>query len=283
LLRPGDPQDRLLELLNRVAAPPPGGRGRLWRHAGVKLFLDGTVEGGTAWLCEPDAAGAGTACAWPDPEAYAAAVHTLDRAGVRTATHAIGDAAVEHAVAVLAATDSPSRHRIEHLETVPLPTLKRLAEVGITASMQPTHCTRCTRSDGTDRWSRLLCRRRVARGWPIGDLRRLGANVTLGSDWPVAHFDPRPIMAEAVLRRPVDDPDDRARQSGQEVTAADALAGYTVHAARAVGEQDTGTIAPGQLADLTVLEADPLELSPASLAGVGVVATVVAGRVVHHR
>lgn len=67
-----------------------------WRVGGVKFFMDGTVEGGTAWLEHADCHGEGTEAFWPDPEAYTAAVTRLHRAGVRTATHAIGDAAVRH-------------------------------------------------------------------------------------------------------------------------------------------------------------------------------------------
>jgi len=60
--------------------------GRLWRVGGVKFFMDGTVEGGTAWLEEADCHGQGTEAFWPDPAAYTAAVTHLHRAGVRTAT-----------------------------------------------------------------------------------------------------------------------------------------------------------------------------------------------------
>lgn len=73
-----------------------GRRGRHWRVGGVKFFMDGTVEGGTAWLEHADCHGQGTEAFWPDPAAYTAAVRQLHAAGVRTATHAIGDAAVRH-------------------------------------------------------------------------------------------------------------------------------------------------------------------------------------------
>lgn len=82
--------------------------GRLWRVGGVKFFMDGTVEGGTAWLEHADCHGQGTEAFWPDPAAYTEAVAQLHRAGVRTATHAIGDAAVRH---VLDTVESLGRAR----------------------------------------------------------------------------------------------------------------------------------------------------------------------------
>lgn len=280
-VRPDDSDEHIDEVIARITGP---GGGRRWRHAGVKMFLDGTVEGGTAWLSTPDDHGKNATSTWPEPGRYRDVVRRLDRAGIRTATHAIGDAAVAHAVAAFAAaTSDPGRHRIEHLETVPPPTLSRIARLGVVASMQPTHCTRTTCADGSDMWSRRLGAPRVAQGWPIGTLRSLGATVALGSDWPVVHFDPREVMAEGVLRRPVDAVGDRPRQPDQAITTLQALEGYTSHAARAVGEANAGALAVGNLADVTVLAADPVELAPSELAEVDIVATVVDGRVVYHR
>ncbi|WP_046710212.1 amidohydrolase, partial [Streptomyces europaeiscabiei] len=88
---PGADADDLAQL---VALQGRGGRH--WQVGGVKFFMDGTVEGGTAWLDHPDCHGQGTDAFWPDPAAYSSAVRRLHRAGVRTATHAIGDAAVRH-------------------------------------------------------------------------------------------------------------------------------------------------------------------------------------------
>jgi predicted amidohydrolase YtcJ len=73
-----------------------GRRGRLWEVAGVKLFIHGTIDGGTAWLHEPDCHGESTRSYWLEPAAYRAAVAHLHAAGVGTATHAIGDAAVRY-------------------------------------------------------------------------------------------------------------------------------------------------------------------------------------------
>ena len=77
--------------------------GKRWEVAGIKLFVDGTVDNGTAWLFEPDAYGESVAPFWPRPEEYAAAVRFFAGRGIPTATHAIGDAGV---AAVLDAFES---------------------------------------------------------------------------------------------------------------------------------------------------------------------------------
>ncbi|MDX3642840.1 amidohydrolase, partial [Streptomyces sp. MB09-02B] len=190
---PGADADDLAEL---VALQGRGGRH--WRVGGVKFFMDGTVEGGTAWLDHPDCHGQGTDAFWPDPAAYSAAVRELHRAGVRTATHAIGDAAVRHVLDTVASLGPGGRlaHRIEHIESVPDELVGRFAEVGVIASMQPPH-TDFTRADLSDEWSVRLGEERAVRAWRLRDLRDAGAIVALGSDWPIAHYDARGVLATA--------------------------------------------------------------------------------------
>ncbi|MCD7437468.1 amidohydrolase [Streptomyces lincolnensis] len=262
------------ELDALVAAQGRGGRH--WRIDGVKFFMDGTVEGGTAWLEHADCHGQGTQAFWPDPEAYALAVRRLHAAGVRTATHAIGDAAVRHVLDVVAGLgpDGHGRHRVEHLETVPDALLPRFAELGVAASMQPPH-TAYTRADGTDEWSRRLGADRAGRAWRVRDLRDAGATVALGSDWPIASYDVRAVLATA--RAP------RGAASGRPgLTGLEALEGCTTHAARAAGETATaGRITPGHRADLTALALDPVHASPDELTRSPVRLTVTGGHVVH--
>ncbi len=168
--------------------------GRHWRVGGVKFFMDGTVEGGTAWLEHADCHGQGTAAFWPDPAAYTHAVHHLARAGVRTATHAIGDAAVRHVldtVELLGGEPAagPHRHRIEHIETVPDGQLPRFARLGVVASMQPTH-TAYTRADHTDAWSQRVGAERAGTGLALPRSARRGCGARPGVR--LAHRAPRP-------------------------------------------------------------------------------------------
>ncbi|MFF2851608.1 amidohydrolase [Streptomyces sp. NPDC058001] len=267
---PGADRDTLDELL---AAQTRGGRN--WRVGGVKFFMDGTVEGGTAWLEHADCHGQGTDPFWPDPQAYAAAVRHLHTAGVRTATHAIGDAAVRHVLDTVESLGAGAflRHRIEHIETVPDDTVPRFARLGVVASMQPPHAA-YTRADHTDEWSRRLGPARAARAWRIRDLRDAGAYVALGSDWPIAGYDARTVLATARVPR--------GASPGPGLTGLMALEGLTSHAAVAAGESDVaGRIAPGYRADLTALTLDPVTASPDEVAEAPVRLTTVGGRVTH--
>lgn len=104
-----------------------------------------------------------------------------------------------------------------------------------------------------------------------------GATLALGSDWPIAHHDPRGVLAYAQLRRhagtgtaPVN--------PGQAFAALMALEGYTTHAARAAGESvHTGRIAPGLRADLTAFALDPLTADPDAFAETAVPLTTFNG------
>ena len=257
-----------------------GSGGRRWSVGGVKLFIDGTVDNGTAWLAEPDTLGQSTKPFWPDPAAYAEAIAWFDVHDVPTTTHAIGDQGVRHVLDALERTSGRTRHRVEHIETIPDDLVERFAALGVTASMQPTHGTEYTAADGSDNWSTRLGPARAAQGWRTRDLREAGVRVALGSDWPIADCDPRGVLAAARLQRRGGSPERPPVRPAQALTAAMALEGYTTHAAWSVGEEAVaGRLAPGMRADLTVLGADPLTADADDLAEAPVLLTVVAGDV----
>jgi predicted amidohydrolase YtcJ len=262
-----------------------GRSGRLWEVAAVKLFIDGTIDGGTAWLHEPDCHGQSAAPYWQDPYDYTEAVRVLAQAGVQTATHAIGDAAVQHVLDTLAKVipaGSTVRHRIEHIETLPSDQVPRFAELGVVASMQPTHATDYTRADHSDNWSRRLGEERADRAWRCRDILQAGAILALGSDWPIAPFDPRRTLAAAQLRRPADRPDVDPVRPDQALTARQALYGYTTAPALTANTGHlNGRIAPGYRADLTAFAANPLRTPGSDLPAVPITYTVVDGTIRH--
>ncbi|MFJ8079470.1 amidohydrolase [Streptomyces sp. NPDC096205] len=281
--QPGADADAVREL---IALQGTGGR--RWQVAGVKLFMDGTIDNGTAWLERPDCHGESTHAFWPDPQRFTEVIAELHRAGVPTATHAIGDAAVRHvldAVEKARAGDGAQapapRHRVEHIETVPDDTVRRFAALGVTASMQPTHCCEFTRADHTDNWSRRLGEERASRAFRCRDLWDAGARVVLGSDWPIAPFPPLAVMAGARHRRP-SDLSLPPHGPEQALTPLQALRGITVNSAWVAGEEATaGRLAVGHRADLTVLAENPLTIADTDLASVPVLLTVVGGKPTH--
>jgi predicted amidohydrolase YtcJ len=278
------PADSAPEVWQEIAALQGRG-GRRWHVEGVKFMLDGTADNGTAWFDHPDIHGENRAPLWRDVEAYRAAMRYFTERGIPTATHAIGDGAVRFALDVIeeAGPAGPAPHRIEHIESLPDDLLGRFAELGVVAGLQPVHGTRHTRADATDNWSTRIGPERAAHGWRTRDLLDHGAVVALGSDWPIGPGDPRVALADCQLRRPVEEPGTAPVQPDQAVTAREAYLGMTVAAAHAAGTaHESGRVAPGHRADLTILAADPLGLTPEEQAANPVLATVVDGTVQRH-
>lgn len=257
-----------------------GRRGRRWVVEGVKLMIDGTVDNGTAWLHEPDCFGESTKSLWLDPEQYREALTELDRRGVPTTTHAIGDAGIDFvARAIAGLPHRNATHRVEHIETMTDDTLEVFASAGIMASMQPTHCTLYTKADGTDNWSIRLGEERAGRGFRTADLVRAGVPLALGSDWPVAPSDAVGILADAQLRRPHDDSRAAPVHQDQALDALDALRGFTTHPFTTIGQRG-GVLEVGAVADVTVLDCDPLTVDAETLGRAEVLLTLVDGQVV---
>ena len=258
--------------------------GRRWSIEGVKFMLDGSIDNGSAWLFDADTRGGGLEPYWVPNELFTQTIHALAESGVPTATHAIGDRAVEFVLDTVESIPAHAQqvtHRIEHLETIPDHLIPRFVALGVPASMQPIHAF-AQRPDGCDMWTTLLGRgsERAAHGWRVADLDAAGAIVALGSDWPVEEFDARRVFAAAVNRR----------RHGSEKPAVDphqglsrdrALVGLTVNCWASIDRPLDGLVAPGSIADLAVWEHDPLAVDAAEFAESRVLLTVVNGRVAH--
>jgi predicted amidohydrolase YtcJ len=256
--------------------------GRRWRAGVAKFFIDGVIDSGTGWLVEPDTAGEGTVSFWPDVDRYRRAVRFFAERGFQCVTHATGDRGVQEALNTYRSVPKPARgsHRIEHIETLQPEDLPRFAAEGVVASMQAQHMMWLS-ADRSDNWSRRLGSDRCDRAFMTRSLLESGATIALGSDWPVARYDPREGMAAARLRRPPLHPE-RAPYDDQALTGMQALEGYTTGAAATVGDDARlGRIRPGFAADLTVMVEDPADADPDALVSVPVVMTVVDGEVVY--
>jgi hypothetical protein len=180
------------------------------RVAGIKLICDGTVDWCTATLAEPYAKGAGmgagttAAPIWTYAQ-LAPVVARADAAGLQCALHAIGDAAVRTAIDALerhgGASSSedarPRRHRIEHLELTSPRDAARLADLRITASVQPVHAD----PRALVEWPRLLGERRCGRAFAYADFFARGAVLALGTDAPTAGLEALPNLWLATTRR----------------------------------------------------------------------------------
>lgn len=252
------------------------------RVAGIKLVTDGVIDACTAAMNRPYADGTNEEPIWPY-ERMAPVVAAADAAGLQIALHAIGDLAsdsaldaLEHAVDVNG--ERPRRHRIEHLEYASPGTARRMARLGVTASMQPVHCDPAI----IDNWIARLGDARVDRGFAWPEYRDAGALLAFSTDAPTAPHLALPNMFIAATRRSALDPSLPPYREAYALPLGEAIGHATRDAAASIcAEGERGRLAPGLAADFAVIDADPFADGPEVLLGAAVVRTVVAGRTVH--
>jgi predicted amidohydrolase YtcJ len=245
----------------------------------VKLYADGALGSRGAALHEPysdDPGNVGLMLATPD---HLRDVSTRARAaGFQVNTHAIGDRGVRNVIDAYASTGvtAMNRFRVEHLQVISPADVPRLVSHGIIASMQPTHGT----SDMYWAEARLGPERvRGAYAWRT--VLDAGGRLALGSDFPVEAVNPFFGIHAAVTRQ-----DQKGWPAGgwypsERLTLAEAIRGFTLDAAYAAFEEKSrGTIEPGKLADLTIVEGNLFEMPSTELFKAKVKATVVGGEVV---
>jgi len=153
----------------------------------------------------------------------------------------------------------------------------RLAALGVVASMQPIHATQDY--EMADRyWGK---RGVTAYAWR--SLLEAGTVLAFGSDCPVEDFNPFLGIHAAVTRRRTDgSPGPAGWYPEQRLTVAEAVHAYTMGAAYAAGMEDRlGSLAPGKLADLVVVDRDIFTCEPMAIAETQVAATMIGGRFVH--
>jgi predicted amidohydrolase YtcJ len=259
-----------------------GERGVRWRGGVAKFFIDGVIDSGTGWLFTPDSEGGGLEPFWPDPGLYREAVAYMTAAGLQCVTHCCGDRAVREALDAYREAGRPPglKHRIEHIETIQAEDIPRFAAEGVIASMQAQHMM-WLEPDQTDNFTERLGPDRCSRAFMTRSLLESGAELTLGSDWPVARLDPREGMAAARLRRVPGMPE-REPFDDEGISALDALLGYTAWPVRTRGESaEGGSIEVGKRADLAAFAVDPVECDADALIEDEVLLTVVEGEIVH--
>jgi predicted amidohydrolase YtcJ len=248
----------------------------------VKTFADGALGPQTALMIDPyegsaDNRGISTC----DKEEMFEHVRKASAAGLSSTIHAIGDKANHDVLDVFAMVRKEEgtprlRHRIEHVQLLHPDDFKRLAQLSIIASMQPIHATSDMlmadkywgeRSSGAYAWRTQL---------------NAGARLAFGSDSPVESFNPFLGIHAAVTRRRTDgSPGADGWYPEQRLTVEESVYGFTVGAAYASYEEHRkGSLTPGKLADLIVLDRDIFTIDPMEIAETRVVATMIDGQFV---
>jgi predicted amidohydrolase YtcJ len=263
------PWDRLDEL--RTLGIRSGFGDDMLRVGYLKGFMDGTLGSATAHLLD------GSGVEITTREQLEEVVRRAADAHFPVAVHAIGDAANRAALDAFAATrdvwqPAGLRHRIEHAQLLAPEDVPRFTEVGVAASVQFSHAP----SD-RDLADRLWEGRPGA--YAYRSLLDAGALLANGSDAPVEELDPLAGIVAGVLRTLDERPPWRPEQA---VTVEEALRATTVGPAWLEGQESRrGTLSPGMLADLLMLDRDPLACPVEELPEVKVLATMVGGRWTH--
>ncbi|MFD3561374.1 amidohydrolase [Streptomyces sp. NPDC058686] len=279
--------EQIDELVARRAA---GTRGRL-RCTTVKIMQDGVAENGTAALLGPYLDGCGCASdnsgiSFVPPLDLQKYVTELDARGFQVHFHALGDRAVREALDAVEAARrangrTDTRPHLAHLQVVHPDDIGRFRELGATANMQALWAAHEPQMD--ELTIPFLGPERSAWQYPFGDLQRSGATLAAGSDWPVSSPDPIESIHVAVNRvLPDAAPGTEVFLPGQRIGLDAALTAYTAGSAYVNHLDDvTGSITPGRLADLVVLDRDPFAGPTEEIGTTRVLETFVGGERVY--
>ncbi|MEW9613184.1 amidohydrolase [Shinella sp. S4-D37] len=276
----GDPGVSIVEDAWRAGLLSGAGDDML-RVGGVKVFLDGSAGGRTAWMTkpyegEPDNIGVQML---PD-ETVEAVVRDCHDRGYQMVCHAIGDGAIEQLVtayekALAANPDPDRRHRVEHCGFSTPEQHARMQAAGILPAPQMAFI-----HDFGDSYISVLGEARGKPSYPIGTWARLGLKPSTGSDSPVCSPDPFPNLHAMITRQTGKG---TVMDASERLSPEEALQAYTEYGAYSQkAEGVKGRLLPGQWADIAVFDNDLLAAEPKTiLSGTRCLLTLLAGRVVH--
>ena len=260
-----------------------GGADPKLRVAGVKMYADGALGSRGAALLEPysdDPDNRGLLVT--DPGTLAARTTRALRTGLQPAIHAIGDRGNRVALDAIGAArsavagDLDLPPRIEHAQVIALEDIPRFAEMGVVASVQPTHAT----SDMP--WAEdRVGPERIEGAYAWNTLREAGVALACGSDFPVEKANPFHGLYAAVARRDREGWPEGGWRPGEAMTREEALACFTRDAAAAAGmEDEVGSLEVGKRADFLVLDADPMAVPEEEIWRIRPLRTVIGGKTV---
>lgn len=260
------------------------GRGDQWLQiGGLKGFVDGSLGSHTAAMLQPFTDTPDNSGLFINsPEDLYTWVSSADLAGLHVIVHAIGDRAIRQQLDLfkrVADENGPRdrRFRMEHAQHIAPVDMERFGALGVIASMQPYHAI----DDG--RWAdRVIGPERSRTTYAFRSLLDANARLAFGSDWFVAPPSALEGIYAATTRRTIDDLNPDGWVPSQKITAEEALRAYTVDAAYAsFSDADRGTLEPGKLADLVLIDRDITAIPEVEIRDARVLMTMVGGKVVY--
>jgi hypothetical protein len=202
----------------------------------------------------------------------------IHRSGLQAILHAIEERTIEAACIAtefsLGKHPGPDhRHRIEHCSVCSPSLAKRISSLGMTVVTQPSFIYY-----NGDRYLKTVPATNLRHLYPISTLKKNGVRVAGSSDGPVVPSNPIPGIYSAISRK---------TESGEillpeeAITPMEAIKMYTVDAAKAIFEERVkGSLEPGKLADLVVLNGDPTRIPIDEIKDLRVEMTILGGEVV---
>jgi predicted amidohydrolase YtcJ len=250
---------------------------------GVKLYADGALGSRGAYMLAPYSDRPGhRGLPTHSQEEINELCCKVAASGWQAATHAIGDAgnravldAYEKALTVHKVDDH--RFRIEHCQIMNLEDIPRFRELGVIASMQPTHAT----SDMA--WVEArIGKSRMAGAYAWRTFLKTGAHLCFGSDFPVEQADITFGLHAAVTREDANGNPAGGWLPEQKLTLEEAIRAFSTEAAYAAKrEGHLGMLKKGFQADITCFKENIFEITTTKLRETPVLATIVRGEVVY--
>ena len=228
------------------------------RFAGAKIWVDGSMGTGDAWVSEPLVDEPGEfGAAYFDAADLLQVVRDAESLGIPLKLHANGDAAIHAALDAFEAVAAENvgltqTHCLDHVVLIQPEDRSRMAELGMVANVQPAHWIGAQMGDIVDEWGAD----RFAQAYDQRALVDAGVQTSLGTDWPVWPSPSAPIQLWAASV---------VRGQAQGVTRLEALQAYTEGAAIGLGRTDLGCLDVGCAADVVTFDADPLTVADEDL------------------
>lgn len=250
---------------------------------GYKLFLDGSPQAKTAWLTQPYE-GEETYCGYPlyDDEKVKEWILRAVNDDVQLLTHCNGDAASDQLITnyelALKESTNPNKNNLRpvmiHCQTVRNDQLDKMKELHMIPSIFVDH---------TYYWGdihlKYLGKERGNRISPAKSAFDRGLVVNFHQDSPVIP----PNMLQTIwsaVNRITRNGVSIGKEEG--ISVYDALKALTIHAAYVYSEEDEkGSIAPGKIADLVILDQNPLEIDPLKIRDINILETIKEGKTLY--
>ena len=268
--------DRLRGQFAQGVSASPG----TFQVAGMKIFLDGSPQGGTAWVREPYAGGGCGTSTMTDGQVLSAFRQALDR-DAQLLAHCNGDRAAEQYLTLLAQAEREAGKKLcrpvmIHAQLLGLDQLERVKALGVIPSFFVAHVYHWgeihVKNFGLDRAGRIS---------PAGSALARGIPFTFHQDSPVIPPDMLETIWCACVRRTKAG---RVLGAEERIPVEAALRAVTQNAALQYGlERELGTLRPGKRADFVLLSGDPLRTPPEELKKLQVERTIRCGRTIWSR